>query len=91
MIAQFSFPQQTIRELFDVSEEEKKVAELSVPQTDDDESINKQHTTILEQVILNVSIWCISCICLFLRNVFHLLQTLNILFYVFFILGPVSC
>ncbi|XDV44416.1 hypothetical protein PO909_012707 [Leuciscus waleckii] len=45
------FKEQTIRELFDVSEGEKKVAELSVPQADDDESINKQHTTILEQAL----------------------------------------
>lgn len=46
-----SFPQQTIRELFDLSEGERKDAESSVPQSDEDESINKQQTTILEQVI----------------------------------------
>uniref|UniRef100_A0A8C2E4C9 Snf2-related CREBBP activator protein n=1 Tax=Cyprinus carpio TaxID=7962 RepID=A0A8C2E4C9_CYPCA len=45
------FKQQTIRELFDVSEGEKKEAELSAPQSDDDESINKQQTTILEQAL----------------------------------------
>ncbi|XP_048027660.1 helicase SRCAP isoform X1 [Megalobrama amblycephala] len=45
------FKQQTIRELFDVSEGEKKVAELSVPQSDDEESINKHTTTILEQAL----------------------------------------
>ncbi|KAK2876406.1 hypothetical protein Q8A67_020502 [Cirrhinus molitorella] len=45
------FKQQTIRELFDVTEGEKKEAELSVPQSDDEESINKQQTTILEQAL----------------------------------------
>ncbi|XP_056626617.1 helicase SRCAP isoform X1 [Triplophysa dalaica] len=45
------FKQQTIRELFDVSEAEKKEAEASVPQSDEDESINKQQTTILEQAL----------------------------------------
>ncbi|XP_067286136.1 helicase SRCAP isoform X2 [Pseudorasbora parva] len=45
------FKEQTIRELFDVSEGERKVAELSVPQSDDEESVNKQHTTILEQAL----------------------------------------
>lgn len=45
------FKQQTIRELFDVSEGEKKEAESSVPQSDEDESINKQQTTILEQAL----------------------------------------
>ncbi|XP_016317212.1 helicase SRCAP-like isoform X3 [Sinocyclocheilus anshuiensis] len=45
------FKQQTIRELFDVSEGEKKEAELSASQSDDDESINKQQTTILEQAL----------------------------------------
>uniref|UniRef100_A0A672QWY8 Helicase SRCAP-like n=1 Tax=Sinocyclocheilus grahami TaxID=75366 RepID=A0A672QWY8_SINGR len=45
------FKQQTIRELFDMSEGERKEAELSVPQSDDDESVNKQQTTILEQAL----------------------------------------
>ncbi|XP_076856552.1 uncharacterized protein srcap isoform X2 [Brachyhypopomus gauderio] len=45
------FKQQTIRELFDVSEGEKKEAESSVPTSDDEESINKQQTTILEQAL----------------------------------------
>nr|XP_055032950.1 helicase SRCAP isoform X2 [Misgurnus anguillicaudatus] len=45
------FKQQTIRELFDLSEGERKDAESSVPQSEDDESINKQHTTILEQAL----------------------------------------
>ncbi|XP_051523057.1 helicase SRCAP-like isoform X2 [Myxocyprinus asiaticus] len=45
------FKQQTIRELFDLSDGERKEAELSVPQSDDDESINKQQTTILEQAL----------------------------------------
>ncbi|XP_051530185.1 helicase SRCAP-like isoform X2 [Myxocyprinus asiaticus] len=45
------FKQQTIKELFDLSDEERKEAELSVPQSDDDESINKQQTTILEQAL----------------------------------------
>uniref|UniRef100_A0A8C2DQ77 Snf2-related CREBBP activator protein n=1 Tax=Cyprinus carpio TaxID=7962 RepID=A0A8C2DQ77_CYPCA len=45
------FKQHTIRELFDVSEGERKEAEMSVPQSDDDESINKQQTTILEQAL----------------------------------------
>lgn len=45
-------PQQTIRELFDVNEGEKREAavELSVPQTEEEEAVNKQSTTILEQV-----------------------------------------
>ncbi|XP_051958618.1 helicase SRCAP-like [Xyrauchen texanus] len=45
------FKEQTIRELFDLSDGERKEAELSVPQSDDDESINKQQTTILEQAL----------------------------------------
>ncbi|KAK1793946.1 hypothetical protein P4O66_010859, partial [Electrophorus voltai] len=45
------FKQQTIRELFDVSEGEKKEAESSVPPSDDEEAINKQQTTILEQAL----------------------------------------
>lgn len=53
-----------------MSEGEKKEAEMSVPQSEDDESINKQQTTILEQVILNIYIWSIACICLFKRNLF---------------------
>lgn len=45
-------PQQTIRELFDVNEGEKREAavELSVPQAEEEEAVNKQSTTILEQV-----------------------------------------
>ncbi|KAF5906329.1 helicase SRCAP isoform X1, partial [Clarias magur] len=45
------FKQQTIRELFDVYEGEKKEAESSVLLSDDEESINKQQTTILEQAL----------------------------------------
>ncbi|XP_035389287.1 helicase SRCAP isoform X2 [Electrophorus electricus] len=45
------FKQQTIRELFDVSEGEKKEAESSVPPSDDEEAVNKQQTTILEQAL----------------------------------------
>ncbi|XP_065118886.2 uncharacterized protein srcap isoform X4 [Paramisgurnus dabryanus] len=45
------FKQQTIRELFDLSEGERKDAESSVPQSEDEESINKQQTTILEQAL----------------------------------------
>ncbi|MCJ8738507.1 hypothetical protein PDJAM_G00036680 [Pangasius djambal] len=45
------FKQQTIRELFDVYEGEKKEAESSVPPSDDEETINKQQTTILEQAL----------------------------------------
>ncbi|XP_036428721.1 helicase SRCAP isoform X2 [Colossoma macropomum] len=45
------FKQQTIRELFDVSEGEKKEAESSVPPSDDEEAINKQQTNILEQAL----------------------------------------
>ncbi|XP_030195766.1 helicase SRCAP isoform X2 [Gadus morhua] len=50
------FKEQTIRELFDVNEGEKKeaVAEVVVvaaPQPDDDESAHKQSTTILEQAL----------------------------------------
>ena len=46
-------PQQTIRELFDVNEGEKKeaVAEVVVaPPPEEEESAHKQSTTILEQV-----------------------------------------
>lgn len=44
--------QQTIRELFDVNDGEKReaAAELSVPQSEEEEGVNKQSTTILEQV-----------------------------------------
>ncbi|XP_066522462.1 helicase SRCAP isoform X2 [Hoplias malabaricus] len=45
------FKQQTIRELFDVSEGEKKESESSVPPSDDEEAINKQQTNILEQAL----------------------------------------
>ncbi|KAL6475282.1 hypothetical protein MHYP_G00163220 [Metynnis hypsauchen] len=45
------FKQQTIRELFDVSEGEKKEAESSVSPSDDEEAINKQQTNILEQAL----------------------------------------
>ncbi len=58
-----------------MSEGEKKEAELSASQSDDDESINKQQTTILEQVILKISIWSIACVHLFAWNLFNLLQT----------------
>lgn len=45
-------PQQTIRELFDMNDGEKREAavELSVPQPEEEEAVNKQSTTILEQV-----------------------------------------
>lgn len=45
-------PQQTIRELFDVNDGEKRevAVELSVPQAEEEEAVNKQSTTILEQV-----------------------------------------
>lgn len=45
-------PQQTIRELFDMNEGEKRevAMELSVPQAEEEEAVNKQSTTILEQV-----------------------------------------
>uniref|UniRef100_A0A4W5JT02 Uncharacterized protein n=1 Tax=Hucho hucho TaxID=62062 RepID=A0A4W5JT02_9TELE len=47
------FKQQTIRELFDVTEGEKKevTVELSVPQPEEEETVNKQSTTILEQAL----------------------------------------
>ncbi|CAL8301141.1 unnamed protein product [Lota lota] len=48
------FKEQTIRELFDVNEGEKReaVAEVVVaPPTEDDESAHKQSTTILEQAL----------------------------------------
>ncbi|KAI1896583.1 hypothetical protein AGOR_G00096260 [Albula goreensis] len=46
------FKQQTIRELFDVSEGEKKEAEVSMPpRLEDEDALNKQHTTILEQAL----------------------------------------
>lgn len=44
--------QQTIRELFDMNDGEKKevAVEVSVPQADEEETVIKQGTTILEQV-----------------------------------------
>ncbi|XP_058477545.1 helicase SRCAP [Solea solea] len=47
------FKQQTIRELFDMNEGEKREAavELSVPQAEEEEAANKQNTTILEQAL----------------------------------------
>uniref|UniRef100_A0A8C8ICS8 Snf2-related CREBBP activator protein n=1 Tax=Oncorhynchus tshawytscha TaxID=74940 RepID=A0A8C8ICS8_ONCTS len=47
------FKQQTIRELFDVNEGEKKevTPEPSVPQPEEEETGNKQSTTILEQAL----------------------------------------
>lgn len=49
-------PQQTIRELFDMNDGEKREAavELSVPQPEEEETANKQSTTILEQVALQI-------------------------------------
>ncbi|XP_041938054.1 helicase SRCAP isoform X2 [Alosa sapidissima] len=44
------FKQQTIKELFDVTEGEKKEAEVVPPPTEEDD-INKQQTTILEQAL----------------------------------------
>uniref|UniRef100_A0A3Q4ACY0 Uncharacterized protein n=1 Tax=Mola mola TaxID=94237 RepID=A0A3Q4ACY0_MOLML len=47
------FKQQTIRELFDMNDGEKREAavELSVPQAEEEEAVNKQSTTILEQAL----------------------------------------
>ncbi|KAM4624625.1 uncharacterized protein srcap [Polymixia lowei] len=47
------FKEQTIRELFDVNDGEKRevAVELSVPQVEEEESANKQSTTILEQAL----------------------------------------
>uniref|UniRef100_A0AAQ5XDA2 Snf2-related CREBBP activator protein n=1 Tax=Amphiprion ocellaris TaxID=80972 RepID=A0AAQ5XDA2_AMPOC len=47
------FKQQTIRELFDVNDGEKRevAVELSVPQAEEEEGVNKQSTTILEQAL----------------------------------------
>ncbi|XP_073346198.1 uncharacterized protein srcap isoform X2 [Pagrus major] len=47
------FKQQTIRELFDMNEGEKRevAVELSVPQPEEEETVNKQSTTILEQAL----------------------------------------
>ncbi|XP_078134613.1 uncharacterized protein srcap isoform X2 [Sander vitreus] len=47
------FKQQTIRELFDMNEGERRdvAAELSVPQPEEEEAVNKQSTTILEQAL----------------------------------------
>ncbi|KAF7664965.1 hypothetical protein LDENG_00158810 [Lucifuga dentata] len=47
------FKQQTIRELFDMNEGEKRevAVELSVPQAEEEEAVNKQSTTILEQAL----------------------------------------
>lgn len=51
-------PQQTIRELFDMNDGEKRevAVELSVPQTEEEETVNKQSTTILEQVALQIAL-----------------------------------
>lgn len=48
----FTLSQQTIRELFDMNDGEKKemAVELSVPHAEEEETVNKQSTTILEQV-----------------------------------------
>ncbi|KAM9837878.1 uncharacterized protein srcap [Aulostomus maculatus] len=47
------FKQQTIRELFDVNDGEKRevAVELSVPHAEEEEAVNKQSTTILEQAL----------------------------------------
>ncbi|CAB1434261.1 unnamed protein product [Pleuronectes platessa] len=47
------FKQQTIRDLFDMNEGEKREAavELAVPQPEEEEGPNKQSTTILEQAL----------------------------------------
>ncbi|XP_034049182.1 helicase SRCAP isoform X2 [Thalassophryne amazonica] len=47
------FKEQTIRELFDVNDGEKRevAVELSLPQSEDDEAVNKQSATILEQAL----------------------------------------
>ncbi|KAM6963499.1 LOW QUALITY PROTEIN: helicase SRCAP-like [Tautogolabrus adspersus] len=47
------FKEQTIRELFDVNDGEKRevAVELSVPQAEEEEAVNKQSTTILEQAL----------------------------------------
>ncbi|XP_022524623.2 helicase SRCAP isoform X1 [Astyanax mexicanus] len=45
------FKQQTIRELFDVTEGEKKETESTVLPSDDEEAVNKQQTNILEQAL----------------------------------------
>ncbi|XP_028423509.1 helicase SRCAP isoform X2 [Perca flavescens] len=47
------FKQQTIRELFDMNEGERRdvAVELSVPQPEEEEAVNKQSTTILEQAL----------------------------------------
>ncbi|XP_056890866.1 helicase SRCAP isoform X2 [Takifugu flavidus] len=47
------FKQQTIRELFDMNDGEKKemAVEVSVPQAEEEETVNKQSTTILEQAL----------------------------------------
>lgn len=44
--------QQTIRELFDMNDGQKKevAVELSVSPAEEEETVNKQSTTILEQV-----------------------------------------
>lgn len=56
-VSHFPFvPQQTIRELFDMNDGEKRemAVELSVPQAEEEEAVNKQSTTILEQVRQNI-------------------------------------
>lgn len=56
-------PQQTIRDLFDMNDGEKRevALELSVPQTEEEESVNKQSTTILEQVGHKITINLVLC------------------------------
>ncbi|XP_031416506.1 helicase SRCAP isoform X2 [Clupea harengus] len=45
------FKQQTIKDLFDVNEGEKKEAEVAPPPPEEEDGINKQQTTILEQAL----------------------------------------
>lgn len=56
-------PQQTIRDLFDMNDGEKRevAVELSVPPTEEEETVNKQSTTILEQVDHKIMLNLLLC------------------------------
>lgn len=67
-VSHFHFvPQQTIRELFDMNDGERRemAVELSVPQAEEEEAVNKQSTTILEQVRQKLTKTVLYCKILF--------------------------
>lgn len=72
------FSQQTIRELFDVNDAEKRevAVELSVPQAEEEEGGNKQSTTILEQVrYMTWDIHLVKHLCCVFSTVYILVTT----------------